>query len=204
MAMKQHINLYRGRLLPKPDPLPPLYLVLSLVIGLILAAWDMWSAHQVLQSAKQRLKVAQTQQTLSSQTLEKLQAEIPAPDWRARAEATIMQLQRDLARNQATLAALETWQIRSSNSFSGVLEDLATLDDPKLWLTGISILPSGLRLEGKTTEPARVGAMIQVLQGLPHTKGMSYHQVVIDKEKPGDRVSRFWVLPEGEKREQAE
>jgi hypothetical protein len=202
--MKQHVNLYRGRLLPKPDPLPPLYLVLALAVGLMLAAWDMWSARQVLQSAKHRLEVAQRQQALGSEALEKLQAEIPAPDWRARAEATIMQLQRDLARNQATLAALEMWRNKSSNPFSGILEDLATLNDPKLWLTGIGILPSGLRLEGKTTEPARVGAMIQVLQGLPHTQGMSYHQVVIDKEKPGDSVSQFWVLPEGEEREQPE
>ena len=189
----QKVNLYNGKLIPKPEQLPlqSLWFATTAGVALSLILWFMtWNG--VKQIRQQYQSVFEQKEKLKNQ-ITQLQSIIPTLEEKINAESKIKRLQKQLQFQQQTSQLISRLNSNQTAGYFGVLSNLADLKKKNYWFTRILLNSDQLSLEGKTFESAAVAKMVSELQLLPNTQNINFSKVVIEREKSKDRAANFYL-----------
>lgn len=184
--MSQQINLYDPRLRRRSDPLSLTNVVLGAIAMLVciigLGAVTRISAARSESEARTlepQAKGLQEQLT----TLARL-ASTRKPD--PRLEQALASAQGQLAARNEMLALLQKGLGPQATAFSEYLRGFARQTPPGLWLTGFSVGGdgSGMKIEGRTTDPALIPAYIRRLNGEKAFQGRAFASLQLGVPAP--------------------
>jgi len=137
--MKLRVNLYQAVLQPKVEkmPLSQVLWMLGSVMLLVVVA-GLWNYQQVLQQRQQAALVAtQVQSKLTE--LEVFQTSLASRQPSALLQQQAQQLQQSISQKQQLLGYLKQEISQTPPQYSQVLNHLAAIDLPGIWLTGFQL-----------------------------------------------------------------
>ena len=108
----------------------------------------------------------------------------------------------DISSRQALLAEFEKRGRIQRDNLSPVLNELGSIHTQGVWLTGISITPEGVMLEGSTLDATLIP---QWMAKFAQTSILSKHQFsVVDLQRDSNRVLNFAIGSKGKVNNQQE
>ncbi|MFW5823488.1 MAG: PilN domain-containing protein [Marinobacter sp.] len=150
--MIQQVNLYTAEFRPRPQRLTAtsglLVVLVALLLVLAAGGWYRYEAAELEQSVT--AEGASNDRLL--QSVEKLTSELQGRRPDAQLEGAVERVTDTLARRQRLLERVERLASNPSDGFSAPMSALARQVPEGLWLTGLSLRPDRVSLEGRTRE----------------------------------------------------
>jgi hypothetical protein len=145
--MRQQINLYRGRLIDRPEPLKSrqagFLLLIVVIIASLFASFSYW---QLLRS-QQQLKMFEEKQMSLSTKVSELEKQYPAPQENALLKEKIHRLEKEIEGQRQALEYFAGKDSESNEAILASLEGLASNPYQGLWLSRVRLLQEGAEVE---------------------------------------------------------
>ncbi len=163
--MRQQINLYRGNLIDRPEPLQSrqagLILVIAFVLALIFSGFSYW---QLRGSHEQLIAIEQKQAEISVR-VDELERQYPEPQQNALLKEEIRRLELQIQGQRQALSYFDGKDNNSNRNILSSLEGLARNPSKGLWLQSVRLLQEGdqVELDGCALEAKQIPDYLQMI-----------------------------------------
>ncbi|ATC93205.1 PilN domain-containing protein [Pseudoalteromonas tunicata] len=189
--MKTRINLYLAELRPKKDPLS-LNRVTVFLLTLLLVMVLLSSVLKTKVVAQQKMLQNQQQLVAEQQaTLTELQTALARKQDKNVLSQQLAQIKAEIQHKQLVMEFISTHE--QTILYAEVMEDLARLHDPLIWLTGFKFNNQHIILEGQTDEPAQIPHWLDGLKASSYFSGKLLSEMKFEQR---DGVTYFRVASE--------
>ena len=145
--MRQQINLYRGRLIKRSEPLQSkqagLILLGAVIIALLFAGFSYWQ----LSGTQQQLAALEEEQKQFSARVSELEKQYPEPQENALLKEKIHRLEKEITGQRQALSYFANKDSSSNATILTSLEGLARYPFQGLWLRRVRLLQEGAEVE---------------------------------------------------------
>ncbi|RKF21381.1 hypothetical protein DBZ36_01645 [Alginatibacterium sediminis] len=193
--MKTRINLYLDEFKPKTQPVSLGQTVLLWVLLLVVLVSMTWLNSLETKSLDQQTLLVRENLANEQGIQKELQVQVAKRRIDPDLELQVEQLSADLALKQELSKRLSGNSF-ANGGFSELMQELADIDEPQLWLNAIDIRGQALQLRGLTLSADIVPRWIGRFSQHPSLGNKSFHSMLIERDQEQTDLLHFQLSSE--------
>lgn len=183
--MKLRVNLYQPVLQPRTEQATLSQFATAVAVSVLLLLLLIFWCYQQLSLQRQQAAAVDVQTQQQMQQLDGLQQQLANRKPSATLSQQAVGLQQSLSQKQQLLSYLQQQQNQPPVRYAAVLQHLAAIDQPGIWLTGF-VLGATPQFQGVVKDSQALPLWLQALGASPQLQGQSFSLVQLQPLADGD------------------